>query len=186
MRLKSIVARVALAAMAISMSGGTAKAQIPPPAAGAWLPTLYLDTRDPSPTEKWIADAWNAHSGIKPVVGKGMPLIYRIFSIVPDTRTIVGIGYGADCDTAANGSGAALEPTMCKLVAITLYANGTANSRSTRPGCFLWVGPKATPTSPDPVKNATYLRLDPQTGAIQAITAIDGKPVPNCKGNIHV
>ena len=163
---------------------GEGDAQAQP--AGAWRAALFLDTRKPDPATKWIADAWNADSGIKPVHGKGMPLTYQVFEVIPGTRTIAGIGYGADCDTGANDVNAGVQPLACSLVVMTVYADGRRSVRSTRPACYLWVGPKPTPASPDPRTNATYMRYEPQTGTIEVNTAVNGQPVLNCHDSIHM
>ncbi len=158
------------------------------PTDGTWTEAKFLYLKRPAAGEEWITKLV-AQYGQKPSQyggPGGLPLTYQIFEIVPGTRTIIAIGDGAQCETAPNGNAATLTGIQCPVNTITVYADGRVNARTIRPGCYLHVDSDMGAAGPNPRTNGTYMRYDPQTGAIQYTTVVNGRPQAGCQGSTHV
>ena len=186
------------AALAATALPGAGRAQAPgardgqgatagEPAGNNWTKVKLLYTNAPPPEDRWVADLLKKHGNKPDPYGspKGTPVTYQVFEVVPNSRTIVAIGFGPECEAAPNHAASKLTGTQCPMYTITQYANGAVNARSTRPACYLWVGPKTTAEFPDPRTNATYMRLDRQTSSIQVVTVVDGQPQSGCSNTTH-
>ena len=150
---------------------------------GEWVAARFMITYKAQPADKWIADAFRKY-GNKGFDAKGLGIVYQVFETMADTRTIVALGYGEGCDISANGS-SGISASQCPVTTITLYADGRVNSRTSRPGCYVWVPPKTEADDPDPKANAVYMRYKRQSNTIQVISVIDGKPQSGCGTTVH-
>jgi hypothetical protein len=149
------------------------------PTDGTWVKGDFMYMEKPPAGAEWIAKTLMKYGPQPPAnMPPGGPVIYQVFQIIPNSRTIIAAGDGQGCIDPPNGINAKPYPAICPLYTITVYADGSINTQVSHPGCYFH---SYDPSSRD----GTYYRFDPSTGSIQSVTAIGGSPVSACNASTH-